>query len=277
MRFAIPFLALCLCPGSIFSAPEEDAADAGLRRFTDKEGQQIEARVIGIDGSRRNVKIARADGRVFDLTITRLSLDDQQFLKEWLAAQPGAYHLEIVVHPSPAAASPERVRLPGNVYEADWEKIVAGFEISVVNRGSEAVQSARIEYCLLYEDRVEVRAGNFDPETETRPWRARSAEEIRYRRGTIELPTLAFNRPVETQPPTIDLDRVYLDGERRPTAEDVAVGVLVRVFDSMGNVIAEGASLQRERSSLNWELIDENRDLTEENGAGILTAAVAAR
>jgi len=55
-----------------------------FRAFTDKRGQQIEARIISISDDRRHLNLVRQDGRSFELAITLLSLDDQQFLNDWL-------------------------------------------------------------------------------------------------------------------------------------------------------------------------------------------------
>ena len=61
---------------------------SGFHFFADKRGQQIEAQLVSIDPDRRNVQIRRRDGQLFDLQVTLLSLDDQQFVREWLFPKP---------------------------------------------------------------------------------------------------------------------------------------------------------------------------------------------
>jgi len=56
-----------------------------FRAFTDKRGQQIEARILSISDDKRQLNLVRRDGRAFELAITLLSLDDQQFLNDWLS------------------------------------------------------------------------------------------------------------------------------------------------------------------------------------------------
>lgn len=55
------------------------------RVFTNKEGKTIDARVGAIAKDTRMVTIVMRDGRRFEIEGNSLSLDDQQFLKEWEA------------------------------------------------------------------------------------------------------------------------------------------------------------------------------------------------
>lgn len=61
---------------------------SGFHFFADKRGQQIEAQLVSIDSDHRNVQIRRRDGQLFDIEVTLLRLDDQQFVKEWLLPKP---------------------------------------------------------------------------------------------------------------------------------------------------------------------------------------------
>ncbi|MEM1442650.1 MAG: hypothetical protein AAGF67_09925 [Verrucomicrobiota bacterium] len=54
------------------------------RVFTDKRDLQIEARILSISEDQKTMKLQRQDGNVFETAITILSLDDQQFIKQWL-------------------------------------------------------------------------------------------------------------------------------------------------------------------------------------------------
>ncbi len=76
-------LSLSLC-GAVCADDTDLMQPSEFRTFTDKNGQQIEARIISVSGDQRQLNLERRDGRTFDLVITLLSLDDQQFLNEWL-------------------------------------------------------------------------------------------------------------------------------------------------------------------------------------------------
>ena len=57
---------------------------AAFRFFSDKRGQKLEAKIASISDDLRLVNLVDRNGRSFELPITALSLDDQQFLREWL-------------------------------------------------------------------------------------------------------------------------------------------------------------------------------------------------
>ncbi len=61
--------------------------------FTDKKGKTISAKILSVDDSRRMAEIEREDGKTFSIEITTFSLEDQQFLRDWLGlssrARPG--------------------------------------------------------------------------------------------------------------------------------------------------------------------------------------------
>jgi hypothetical protein len=55
------------------------AADAASRIWTDKQGRQVEAKFIGLEGD--NISLETADGRPFTFAITNLSEADQNFAR----------------------------------------------------------------------------------------------------------------------------------------------------------------------------------------------------
>ncbi|MEM6915263.1 MAG: hypothetical protein AAF491_01760 [Verrucomicrobiota bacterium] len=67
------------------------------RLFTDKRDLQIEARILSISEDQRTMQLQRKDGNVFEMAITVLSLEDQQFIQQWLrpAEDPSAFSLAV--------------------------------------------------------------------------------------------------------------------------------------------------------------------------------------
>lgn len=84
LRLVLFLAALCLADTCLADSLEPSA----YRTFTDKRDQQIEARIISISPDRKTMQMQRRDGYIFDSTITVLSLEDQQFIQQWL--NPGA-------------------------------------------------------------------------------------------------------------------------------------------------------------------------------------------
>ena len=80
-----------------------------FRNWTDLQGRSLQARLLAppADGS---IKIERADGKVFDLRVERLSTADQDYLRT-LAPQPEA------------AATTEAVDSLRPLTEKDWEMV----------------------------------------------------------------------------------------------------------------------------------------------------------
>mgnify|MGYP002378543077 CR=1 FL=1 len=74
-------------------SPGFSQEEGGFHVFTDKKGKTISAKILSVDDSRRMAEIEREDGRTFSIEITTFSLEDQQFLRDWLGlssrARPG--------------------------------------------------------------------------------------------------------------------------------------------------------------------------------------------
>ena len=87
-RLLTLLLLSCNCPcGSgqaIASDAEAERPASEYRKFTDKRGQQVDARIVTVSDDLSVLNLEGKDGRTFELPITALSLDDQQFLREWL-------------------------------------------------------------------------------------------------------------------------------------------------------------------------------------------------
>lgn len=77
-----------------------------FRFFTDKRDQQIEARILSISEDERSMTLERKDGNVFEMAITVLSLDDQQFLREWLTPPPLVFNGSIEAFGQLASGNP---------------------------------------------------------------------------------------------------------------------------------------------------------------------------
>ena len=266
-----------------FSQSTDTETEASWHQFRDQQGHEMEARVLSLSSDLRQVKIERRDGQVFDLVITRLSLDDQQFLRDWLLQprelDPESTRIDLVA--SRQEITRERTRLKNEVDEIQWESRAFAYEISVNHQNRFPLAGLRLEYCLLSEDLVEVMATDpaadpaGDPEDITRLFRAPSRGHIEYHFASIELPPLLFNREHSVETVSLPLDTVSTRGDTREQFEDRGIGILLRLVAADGTVLAESDDLIREHSTLDWAAFSHRRDPREEAGTGILTGVVA--
>ena len=63
---------------------------ADFHQFTDKKGQRVSAMLLEVSADRQQMKIRREDGQEFETVINLLSLDDQQYVKDWMKNAPQA-------------------------------------------------------------------------------------------------------------------------------------------------------------------------------------------
>lgn len=265
-----------------FSQSTDTGTEASWHQFRDQQGHEVEARVLSLSSDLRQVKIERRDGQVFDLVITRLSLDDQQFLRDWLLQprqlDPESTRIELAA--SRQEVTGERTRLKNQVDEIQWESREFGYEISVNNQNRFPLAGLRLEYCLLSENFVEVMASDpsteptADPEEITRLFRAPSRGSIEYHFASIELPPLLFNREQAVQTVSLPLDSVSTRGDTREQFDDRGIGILLRLVAADGTILAEKTDLIREHSTLDWAAFSHRRDPREEAGAGMLTEVI---
>lgn len=85
------FLLFLLVAGGLLAQDRvgsNEPAPSEFRLFTDKRDQQIEAQIVSLSENHRTLQIRRRDGQEFSPEVIRLSLDDQQFLRDWLHPEP---------------------------------------------------------------------------------------------------------------------------------------------------------------------------------------------
>jgi|GEM_PF-5048408 len=84
MKSTLPFLFAAVLKAMVAAPAIASPSPSDFRTFSDKLDRQIEAQAISISEDWSTVRIRTKEGQEFDLEATRLSLDDQQFLKDWL-------------------------------------------------------------------------------------------------------------------------------------------------------------------------------------------------
>lgn len=272
---------ICLFPATLSVAGQDDST-GDWRRFQNKDGQEIEAKPVALSPDLRSVQILRRDGRTFELTVTLLSLDDQQYLREWFMSQtpdnPEQLRFDFTVNRREKSIAREKLVTP--VREALWETTELTYEVRMTSLSTSPIPGLHLEYALLVEDHIEVNrpdgTATVDPDEAAPRWRSKPEGEIRYRRGTIDLPVLSFNRPHIVDIGALVLDTVKTSQLEREGSRDEPVGLILRLVDASGNVIQEKSDLTRQFAAVNWTSVADRWDPKEEAGEGVLVEALAA-
>jgi hypothetical protein len=226
-----------------------------LHQFTDKKGQKISAMLIGVSTDRQQMKIRREDGQEFETVINLLSLDDQQYVKDWMKKTPMT---------ETAAKSDFRLNVVMTRQTASVEKhtedylVLEGrpttFRIAVRNLSRESLEGARLEYSLVWEDRTTI----YQNEDKTWSYSAASDEGGASHRvkqtGEIKLDSLRFNGEATVETVPVSMEQVFI-GENNPYREDELIGVKVRILGSDGVVLHEIDSGGAVITAMKWDEI----------------------
>lgn len=128
---------------------------AELRVFTDQFGRTLTAEIVSVEGDQ--VRLRREDNQVFTLAISKLTEDDQKFIKLWAAALPAtpASKAEEKSAPDPKKlivalskgkfSSRTLTKYDTYVHKhEDW-----GYSIQLTNQNLRSFENLRIEYNLF--------------------------------------------------------------------------------------------------------------------------------
>jgi len=227
------------------------AAEGESHLFTSKNGQQISAVLLDVSTDRKLMTIRRDDGQQFQTEITSLSLDDQQYVREWLNNRPVTANYLIDLKIQRKQSNTRRRNVSGSL---TLESRVFEYEIIVGNRSRESLSGARLEYAVVLDDQITP----FDNPGGELSYRLASGEGTNHVRisGGQDLEPIAFNREhtVQSRPAPIHVLRFANSGVLR---EDELLGVRARLMAADGSVIAEESSGNSALERLDWEAISD--------------------
>ncbi|MDF1739310.1 MAG: hypothetical protein P1U86_09130 [Verrucomicrobiales bacterium] len=238
---------------SSFRAHAQDRDE--LHLFTDKKGNQITANLLGIAEDRRTAKIRREDGMEFTPEIVLFSLDDQQYIKDWMEAEAKLaasetpvpeFHLTLKVDHKEESTEKHSQR------SLTLESTPHYFEISVLNTSRETLEGAVLEYAVVWQEDVAIFEDEDEGEWDYSYTRRDDIGMLVRKNGSLPLETLAFNRDVKLESDKTPIERV-VDSYGDPVREDLLLGALVRVVGADGQVLAEATSGKSELSAYTWE------------------------
>lgn len=246
---AFLLLTAVLFPGKVSSQESPD-----FHQFTDKKGQSVSAALLGVSPDRQQMKIRREDGQEFETVINLLSLDDQQYVKDWMkkapmpAATQAEFRLDVAL-----------TRQTGSVEKKTEESLrfesrPSTFRMVIRNLSRVSLDGARLEYALVWEDRTTI----FQTEAKTWTYTSGSVEDGASQRvkksGRIDLEPLRFNGEMTLETPSVSMEQVFI-GDNNPYREDEMIGVWVRIVSSDGTVIHEVDSGGAVITAMKWDEI----------------------
>ena len=237
--------------GSLASAqdaPEPPKAAGAFHSFTDKQGRNLKARVVSVASDRKTMVIADESGQTFPLEITKLSLDDQQYLKDWIATQPmlSNYRLQVDIEKTSAKTS-DRVKAGSYRMVTEYP----AYQIKVTNLSRDSLENAVVEYFIVKREKVRIYT---DSETGRLTYSSSyDRDDPPEKISEIQpLESLGYNRDAEIVTNPMKVDQVYYEGSQ-PYAEDVLLGMIVQIRDDFGNVIGEYRSADAGIKNANWD------------------------
>ena len=229
---------------------------AAFHQFADKKGQKISAVVLGVSPDNQKMRIRREDGQEFEMVINLLSLDDQQYLKDWMKTRTVAasttsvksdFRLQAVI----TRLGGPTVKHTGVSY--NMEEKATFFRVVVKNMSRETLEGAEVEYAVVWDDRAIIYKTSegqwsFTYPDEDEPSRVKMG-------GVLPLGPVRFNGEVSVETPPGNIDTILMDGNE-VYREDEMCGIKVRVRAKDGTVIYQTDYGSAVIASLEWEEIE---------------------
>ncbi|NOY00841.1 MAG: hypothetical protein GXP30_14090, partial [Verrucomicrobia bacterium] len=248
------------------------ASKTAYHVFTDKKGQTIEAALLSINPDKSKIGIERRDGRKFEIPILSLSLDDQQFIKNWLEGNPikSDHNLEVsfIKHQE----STERTAVP-NSGGLKWVEDTSTIEIKIKNRSRIDLKGASLHYYIIIEQGVN--ATVMAPESQqsygVKEWWYPNAPDVPIKRkkgkklkekkplwvihGQSKIDDLAYNFSMEVQSSPFPLREISQSGASGANPKDVILGTIAKITDKDGKEIILTRSTENGLMKRGWDEI----------------------
>jgi hypothetical protein len=240
------------CAG-VMLAQEAD----GLHEFTDKRGQKVSAVLLGVSEDRRQMTIKREDGQQFDTVINLLSLDDQQYIKDWMKNRPTMSAAPATEYRLDLSATRQTGKTVKNSY-GDSTTIVLEekenfYRITVQNLSRETLESAIVEYAIVWKNKAIIYKAKDGDWTYTSV-DSDSKSEVKVI-GQLDPGPMRFNAEVTLETVTVNMDRVYYKEFDELLYEDDMVGLAFRVKAADGTILQEAHTGSAAISAMTWDQI----------------------
>lgn len=206
------------------------------RTFEDQFGRTIKADLISHTGiSSNEVKISK-DGKQLNVKISLFSEKDQKFIRNWMKETPPmidyVFRIEATLKQLGSFKSKSN-----SIYSSTSRSKTKtnAYEINLTNLTRQTVKDLRLEYRVVKEGR----SGRFE-----------------FQRGRKEISEpLRYNQDIVLTTAKSELDS-YRSSYSSYSYKEVVLGVLVRVFDKQGELVADWRSSNTKIAKISWEEID---------------------
>lgn len=252
---------------AMIAAPVCAQVTGDPHEFTGKTGQKLVAKVLGVSDDRRQMRILRQDGMEFDTEIVIFSLDDQQYVKDWMKANAAgasagtaaatmasdAFRLEVEITRVPGKSDKHRS------VSYTMEEKESLFRINVRNLSRETLTGAKIEYAVVWKDSVTI---YFDEEEKEWEFSSRDLDSPKppvKKLGEAALEPLRFNGEGSIETAAVSIDEVFLGGNEL-YGQDELLGLKVRVLGADGAVLHESDSGGAAIAAMKWDEIKSLED-----------------
>lgn len=124
------------------------------REFTDAKGRKIEAELVGFSGT--TVIISRS-GKEFPVPVSSFSIDDQEYIKNWMAENPGSARFKFGFYADlDKEQGGNQRKAPGNMIDDKLKTIPYNYEMIVYNKGVAPAEGIEIRYEIYIDNYVDV-------------------------------------------------------------------------------------------------------------------------
>lgn len=212
-------------------------SEALPRTFEDQFGRTIIADLISHTGINSNeIKISK-DGKQLNVKISLFSEKDQIFIKNWMKETPPmidyAFRIEATLKQLDSFKNKSN-SIYGSTSRSKTK--TNAYEINLTNLTRQTVKDLRLEYRVVKEGR----SGRFE-----------------FQRGRKEISDpMRYNQDIVLTTTKSELDS-YRSSYSSYSYKEVVLGVLVRVFDKQGKLVADWRSSNTKIAKINWEEIDD--------------------
>ncbi len=224
------------------------ATGSVAREFTDAQGRRIEAELVSHSGS--TVVIDRG-GKEFAVEVTMFSIDDQNYIRNWIKENPDAVNYEFNYYVDLEKLKVSQQDADGGASEDKLKTIPYNYEMIVFNKGISPAEDIEIRYEIYIEDFVDIRNNRFVRMATGGEKRARNQTIA----GKLEPLTIEaggrhdFERTVNTE--------FYIDrdgGRTDEAATDKMIGVRIRIYRN-GKLLDEYENGEngRKMAEIKWQ------------------------
>lgn len=206
-----------------------------IRQFVSASGQAMQAKLV----SHRNGKVTleRADGKQFEVDPVVFGIDDQAYIKQWIASTPEKIEYLFGVSGTKTKTGGDSANLGyKRVKNEEW-----AYKLTITNRSKDTTSGLLVRYRLFYTNRAD---GEFSAGTYRGTY---------MKQGEAKIPgELVYNRSIELVTTSVKLDFVDYDGSG-DRHKDELDGCIVQILDSKGTVLHEWSNQASPMKGRTWD------------------------